>query len=634
MPLDDFDHGPRQPVGGNNVFPRCAQGEPLNALSESGDKPGAGPLLQRIRLWSGLVLFAYVLFHYANHALGHVSLAAMEGMLEVQELLLDNPVGLTVLYGAMLAHVGLALVKIASLRTFRRPAWEWVQIGLGLAIPWFLVSHISYTRGAETVLGIEMDYGQELALLWPAVWIQQGTLLAIVWVHGCIGLHFWLRLKPWYPAWMPWLTGLAVAIPALAQTGWITAARREYDRLRTLAETQAGGSTQASQDVAAGLQQLRQLELLLQNTALVVAALVVLVLVVRMLMQRSRTRIKVTYGDGTVASATGGVSLLDVSRSAGIPHMSVCGGRARCSTCRTLVVSGGDNLTAPTDAEKVLLTRLNADPSIRLACQARLRGDVSIRPLIQPQNALAQPRRTDPLGWGVEREVAVLFLDIRGFSRISEKSLPYDIVFILNSLFGEVGGAIERHNGYIDKFMGDGMMALFGLSSSPGEACADALRAAIAAHEATAKATRILTQHLHEPLRIGVGIHVGNVVVGRIGKTSDQTSPSRLTAIGDTVNVAARLEAATKELASAIVVSTRTLKTAGIALEAAIGERSSINVHNISEPVDVVAIRDFSAISADLATIGTGGEPKSSARPTFGERAGGIVTRRKKSDPA
>jgi len=190
MPLDDFDREPRQPVVGNNVFPRCAQGEPLNALSDRGDRPGAGPILQRIRLWSGLVLFAYVLFHYANHALGHVSLAAMEGMLEVQEFLLDNPIGLTVLYGAMLAHVGLALVKIASLRTFRRPAWEWVQIGLGLAIPWFLVSHISYTRGAETVLGIEMDYGQELALLWPAVWIQQGTLLAIVWVHGCIGLHF------------------------------------------------------------------------------------------------------------------------------------------------------------------------------------------------------------------------------------------------------------------------------------------------------------------------------------------------------------------------------------------------------------------------------------------------------------
>ncbi len=145
--------------------------------------------------------------------------------------------------------------------------------------------------------------------------------------------------------------------------------------------------------------------------------------------------------------------------------MSVCGGRARCSTCRTLIVNGAENLSAQTEAEAHLLGKLNAGPDVRLACQARVRGDVAIRPLIQPQSSVNAPRSADPLGWGVEREIAVLFLDIRGFSRISEKSLPYDVVFILNSLFGEVGSGIEASNGYIDKFMGDGLMALFGLGS-------------------------------------------------------------------------------------------------------------------------------------------------------------------------
>jgi adenylate cyclase len=585
---------------------------PANA-QPGNSKPGSGPLLQRLRLWSGLVLLGYVTWHYLNHALGHVSLAAMEAMLDVQEVVLGNPLGLAILYGALAVHVGLALFKLASLRTFRRPAWEWVQIVLGLAIPWFLVSHITYTRGAESALGIEVDYGHELLLLWPAVWVQQGLLLLIVWVHACIGIHFWLRLRPWYPSAMPWLAGLAVAIPALAQTGWITAARREFDRIQA-----AGGDAANAQEAAAMIAALGQLHGLLQNIALGAAALVAAVIAVRMLMQRYRTRIRVTYGDGTTVSATAGTSLLDVSRAAGIPHMSVCGGRARCSTCRTLVTDGGENLTEPTDAERTLLTRLNADHSIRLACQARLRGDVSIRPLIQPQAAASVPRRTDPLGWGVEREIAVLFLDIRGFSRISEKSLPYDIVFILNSLFGEVGGAVERNRGYIDKFMGDGMMALFGLDSSPAEASREALRAAIAAQEATAKAMRMLTQHLHEPLRIGIGIHIGNVVVGRIGRTSDQTSPSRLTAIGDTVNIAARLESATKDLKSPIVVSAKLLQTAGLTINDAIGERHSLTVHNISAPVDVVAIQEFSALSAELGGAETDSGGRSRSRAALG----------------
>jgi adenylate cyclase len=588
------------------------------ATGRAGDaRPGSGPLLQRLRLWSGLVLFGYVTWHYINHSLGHLSLAAMEAMLDVQEVVLDNPVGLAILYGALAVHVGLALFKLASLRTFRRPPWEWVQIALGLAIPWFLVSHITFTRGAQSALGIEVDYGHELLLLWPAVWVQQGLLLLIVWVHACIGVHFWLRLRPWYPAAMPWLAGLAVAVPALAQTGWIAAARREYDRLQAAGDA-AGGSAANAQDAAAMIQALGQLQNLLQDIALGAAAIVAAVIAVRMLMQRYKTRIRVTYGDGTTVNATAGTSLLDVSRMAGIPHMSVCGGRARCSTCRTLVTAGGENLTAPAEAERTLLNRLNADESIRLACQARLRGDVSIRPLIQPQAAASVPRRTDPLGWGVEREIAVLFLDIRGFSRISEKSLPYDIVFILNSLFGEVGGAVERNRGYIDKFMGDGMMALFGLESPPAEASREALRAAIAAQEATAKAMRMLTQHLHEPLRIGIGIHIGNVVVGRIGRTSDQTSPSRLTAIGDTVNIAARLESATKDLKSPIVVSARLLETAGLAINDAIGERHSLSVHNISEPVDAVAIREFSVLSAELGGTEPGSGGKTRARAALG----------------
>ena len=563
-------------------------------------------MLQRMRLWSGLVLFSYVVIHYINHSLGHFSLAAMERMLEWQEMVTSNLAGQILLYGALLTHVSLALAKLVNIRTWRRPLWEWTQIGLGLSIPWFLFSHLTYTRGAQTLLGVEVDYAHELALLWPAVWIQQSLLLAAVWVHGCIGIHFWLRIRNGYPAALPYLAGTAVLFPVLAETGWITAARREYDRIATLAEAagampgavipgiENSGSARAMRD------SLGRLEDLTQWFAIAMAVLVVAIVAARWLLQRFQTRIKITYGDGTEVFCTNGHTLLEVSRAWGIPHMSVCGGRARCSTCRTLVISGRENLTSPTEAEASLLRKLNADSGIRLACQARIRGDVSIRPLIQMQASLTSPRNADPLGWGVEREIAVLFLDIRGFSRISEKSLPYDVVFILNSLFGEVGTAVESHNGYIDKFMGDGMMALFGLTSTPVEASRDAIRAALAAQKATTDASRILTQHLNEPLKIGIGIHTGMAVIGRIGRTTDQTSPSRLTAIGDTVNVAARLEAATKELKTGIVVSSHALECAGIAITKETGVRSSIMVHNISKPVDVVAINELGSIAIEL----------------------------------
>lgn len=598
---------------------------------------GAGTRLQRARLWSGLILFGYVTLHYINHSLGHVSLAAMEEMLEWMGWVVASLPGQIILYGALLTHVTLALGKLAGMRTWRRPVWEWTQIALGLAIPWFLFSHLTYTRGAETLLGVEVDYAQELALLWPSVWLQQSALLLIVWIHGCIGIHYWLRLRPWYPRHFALLAGIGVLIPALGLTGWIVAARREFDKLLQLAEAAAAnpGASPApagsAGQVQVMLQSLGRLEDMTQWLAIGVALGVIAIMVARWGIQRFRTRIKITYGDGTVVQSTAGLTLLEVSRAWGIPHMSVCGGRARCSTCRTLIVDGRNNLTPQTEAEQLLLQKLNADPGIRLACQARVLGNVSIRPLIQPQGAAGVVRNADPLGWGVEREIAVLFLDIRGFSRISEKSLPYDIVFILNSLFAEVGSAIESNNGYIDKFMGDGMMALFGLASTPADASRDALRAAIAAQEATAHAGRMLTQHINEPLRIGIGIHTGNAVIGRIGKTSDQVTPSRLTAIGDTVNVAARLEAATKELKCGIVVSSVTLKTAGIGDAGDFGEQSEINVHNISQPVDVVAIKDMKQLSRRLGLLEESGTPKSSGFSMFSGLAGNLASLAKKT---
>lgn len=571
--------------------------QPIAAMT---GQTGSGPLIQRIRLWSGLVLFTYVCSHYINHALGHISLEAMEAMLVWHSAVVSSVPGQIVLYSALLVHAALGFWKLASIRTWRLPLWEWAQVLFGVAIPWFLVSHILYTRGAET-LGVEVEYEGELLLLWPGAWISQSLLLLIVWVHACIGLHFWLRTKNSYPNWFAPLAGFAVLIPTLGLTGWIVAARRVYEALRAGAQQSAEGL--AAWEERRGINNtlinaLEPIDTWLKWGALALVGLFATIMLIRWAARRYRSNIKVRYRGGPTVSIAPGHTLLEVSRVNAIPHMSVCGGRARCSTCRTLVLTGEKNLSDPGDAELSLLAKFNAGPGVRLACQAVVNGDVEVRPLIPAQTAITVPRNTDPLGWGVEREVVIFFLDIRGFSRISENALPYDIVYILNSFFTEAGSVVEEESGYIDKFMGDGMMAVFGLQGSVKIAARRAIRAAIGVHEAAAKTSAELKQHLQEPLRIGVGIHAGQAVIGRIGKTSDQTSPSRLTAIGGTVNVAARLESATKELKAPIVISARLMQQAGIEIKNA--RHSSIEVHNITEPVDVVAITDLETLGEAL----------------------------------
>lgn len=567
---------------------------------------GGGSIVQKLRLWSGLVLMLYATLHFLNHALGHVSLEVMEVARVWQAWFWKSYIGIFLLYGSLLTHMGLGLWRVATLNTYRLPTWEWAQILLGLSIPFWLASHLVYARWSEVELGIEVNYSQELSLIWSGAVLQQTALLLIVWMHGCIGIHFWLRVRESYARYFPWLASIALLVPAISISGWIAAARRQaaaaQKQFSANGTTSSGGTRQLSpedQETLEIIQYIREVlaewETFSQNIIIALAAIVLVILMMRYIASRLREHVTVTYGNGASISTTPGSTILDVSRLAGIPHMSVCGGRARCSTCRTLIVSGVENLTSRTEAEASLLAKLNADDNVRLACQARVRGDIEIRPLIDPQNHVSTSRYTDPLGWGVEREIVVFFLDIRGFSRISEKSLPYDVVFILNSFFGEIARAVEQKNGYVDKFMGDGMMALFGLSSSADEACRDALDAAVNAQTACERVSQILTQHLEEPIKIGIGIHVGTAVVGRIGKTADQIAPSRLTAIGDTVNIGARLESATKELECIVVASREVVERAnlaGLSKIDALGKTSKITVHNISMPINVVAIKD------------------------------------------
>jgi adenylate cyclase len=152
---------------------------------------------------------------------------------------------------------------------------------------------------------------------------------------------------------------------------------------------------------------------------------------------------------------------------------------------------------------------------------------------------------------GREQELAVLFADLRGFTRMAENKLPYDVVFFLNRYFEAVGTAITWAGGVTNQFTGDGVMALFGIDSGPATGSRQAFAAARAMVERVDALSAELAGDLPTPLRIGIGIHAGPAVVGRMGWGES----FYLTAVGDTVHVAARLEQATKDYAAELVVS-------------------------------------------------------------------------------
>jgi adenylate cyclase len=277
--------------------------------------------------------------------------------------------------------------------------------------------------------------------------------------------------------------------------------------------------------------------------------------------------------------------LLEISRMKDVPHASVCGGRARCSTCRVGVEAGLASLPPPAAAEAMTLAAINAPPHVRLACQIRPSGPITVTRLVAPPapGRVRAPAATE--GQGLERRLAVLFLDTRGFTAIAETRLPYDVVFILNRLFAEAGEAITRHGGKIDKYLGDGLMAIFGTVTDEHVACRQVLRAARDIDLGLDRLNREIAAEIGTPLRIGMGIDVGPLVMGHIG----HAATAMVTVIGTTVNAASRFESLTKEKGCQLVASAEVLALAGApALQF---PREEVMIRGLSAPRAVVLIR-------------------------------------------
>jgi adenylate cyclase len=522
-------------------------------------------VIRRFRLASGLVMLAYVTTHFVNHSLGLVSVQSMDVALRFIYQYWASPLGTFLLYGAFAIHYSLALWALWLRRSLKMPAAEATQLVLGFSIPFLLTEHVLQTRVADTFYGAH--YGYYVTLLYtffvadPLRGGLQFTVLVIAWIHAMIGLRFWLRLKPWYERWQPILYAFALLMPTFAILGFLEGG----SQVMTMAEDPAWVAqllAEHPRPAPADRAFLDQMVVWVRYGFLAALLAVLGARLARWRWERRRGVLRMTYPSGRVVQIVRGVSVLEASRMAGIPHASVCGGRGRCSTCRIKIEGAKEEIPPAASEEVKVLRRVGAAPDVRLACQLRPHGDLRVTPLL-PATAQARDgfRRPGYLQ-GAEREIAIMFADLRSFTQLSEQKLPYDLVFLLNRYFAEMGHAVEAAGGRIDKFIGDGVMALFGLDTGVEAGCREALAAARDMAERMEILNRALVHDISEPLRIGIGIHTGPAIVGEMGYGTAVS----ITAVGDSVNTASRIESLTKTYACQLVVSEAVVLRAGIDL--------------------------------------------------------------------
>ncbi|WP_316155013.1 adenylate/guanylate cyclase domain-containing protein [Cupriavidus sp. BIC8F] len=528
------------------------------------------PYLQRlrpagvrtVRLATGLVLFTYVGTHLLNHSLGNISLAWLERDLLVQKFIWQGWLGTAVLYSALVTHFFLGLWALYERRSLNWTPGEVAQLVLGLCIPPLLANHVVNTRVAFAAFGLDKGYAQLLYSFWiasPFFGRVQLLLLVVAWLHGCYGIWFWLRLKPWFAAWRSVLLSVAVLLPVLALLGFLQGGREvvalAQDPVWRAAATRPTIIGTDPQNL--WLTELRNDFLLFDGGALL---LVLAARLVRTVRERRVGRLCVLYPDGRKVFAPLGFSVLEASRLAGVPHASTCGGRARCTLCRIRVLSDVP-LPAPAEAERRVLERLGADSqTVRLACQLRPTHDLSVWPLVPPAASAAFLQRRQ---WDVmpqERFAAFMFVDMRDSTTLAAAQLPFDSLFVVSRFLSAVCSAVVQAGGVPNQFLGDAVLAIFGLSGEPTAACRQALCAVPLVAASIDELNDALEQQLQTRIRFGIGLHCGRAVMGQIGFREHIA----FTAIGDPLNVASRLEQLTKELACEAIVSEQVFQHAGV----------------------------------------------------------------------
>ncbi|MDX1739403.1 MAG: adenylate/guanylate cyclase domain-containing protein, partial [Alphaproteobacteria bacterium] len=431
--------------------------------------------------------------------------------------------GFVILFSAVFVHISMSLWVIYQRRSLKMRKWEIVQLVFGLSIPFLVTNHVLATAFTEEIFGTNLQYPHVLANYWianPESGFIHGVAVLVVWIHGCVGLHYWLKTKEFYPK-IQWLMAqAAVVIPTLALAGYISSGYQTLmlasDKMYITGLLHSGKITTESQI---------WIERTTQNTIIVLIILTItpfMLRFVRFVTQKLEKRPRMSLLDGKSFRILEGASILETMRANDIPIASVCGGRGRCTTCRIRISEGLDLLPAPEATEEKALSQIDAIPSVRLACQLRPKSNLTISPLLPADASAVDGRRPGGLD-GMEMNIAVMFVDLRGSTKLGEEKLPYDVLFILNQFFAEMTSSLNATEGHYAQFNGDGLMAIYGLKDGkPEDHAKAAIEGAVEMFKRLDSLNMQLASELKSPLEIGIGVHYGEAIVGAMGPPNNQ----------------------------------------------------------------------------------------------------------------
>jgi adenylate cyclase len=517
---------------------------------------------RNVALISGLVLFVFAAVELCSDAVGVVSLQTMGDLAAWQLVLTRSWAGLAVLSGACASHIVATLWFTARRATLRMSFGDAALIVTGILVPLLLLPYLVDTRLANILFGVDDDILYRLAKLWPEHDLVYVSLIMLLWAHGCIGLHRWLRLRAGYRLIAPVLGVAALAIPIAAVAGLIAADRIVIALMadNTLAEQVRAATRWPSDDVEQALSRLRLIALACYGGLLLLAAGA---LMVRFLKIVVSPKIDITYVNGPRLKAAIGPTLLEISLLNAVPHANTCGGRGRCTGCSVRIEQGEGALPPRTVAELELLG--GEDDRIRLACQIRPTAALTVTRLTSiagtASDAGAEPELDTA---GIEREVAAFSVHLQGHETLVGSRRAYDAIFFLNEFLDMVSTCIVRHNGAIMQTTGSGIIAVFGQDDSAAAACRAAFAAGTHIDVALDRLNERFSAEFGQPIAVAMGLALGTAYLGRLG-----AGPSKpFTAVGPVVDTAESLAGLAESRRCQLAAVPAALHAAGIDSEA------------------------------------------------------------------
>ena len=511
-----------------------------------------------LRFASGLVLFTYVTVHLCCHALGIVSLGTAEKALAFTAELWQALPGTALLYGALLVHIGLAFYAIYERRTLRMPPLNAFRIVLGLVMPLSLIAHFVGTRYAYEAYGLAPEYQRVAATLWHGG--GRGLALGLLapgWVHGCLGLRFALSSRrSWQRLRFP-LFAVALLLPVLAAVGFVNMGRT----------IEAGRAAGTLREPAVTVEQVHDMVGVADAALATYIGLIGLVVVARLVRsvdeRRRKALVRIAYPGQTVAVPRGW-SVLEASRSHGIPHQSSCGGRARCTTCRVRVVGGESHCPPPGREEREALTRIHASAHVRLACQLRPTGEVAVEPLLAVERGgwIGAPPPAPRL---IEHEAALVGVAVRLAGAVpGSHAAAHDAFYVLDRHRTLVESTLEAAGGTRAEAGTRRWTYVFGHHRASEAMARRALDVARRLEAELAVLGARLARELDVHASSSIAVHMGPVVAGPVGAGDER----RQLAVGDGVDALEALLGRAEREQRTLVLSPHAAVAAGLAPQA------------------------------------------------------------------